>query len=38
MELMDCMKQILLYSTNIAQTYIGSALTKENNHLDIIED
>ncbi|MCD4741706.1 MAG: Na/Pi cotransporter family protein [Desulfobacteraceae bacterium] len=38
MELMDCMKQILLYSTNIAQTFVGSAPAKENNHPDIIED
>ena len=29
MELMDLMKQVLLYSANIAQTYIGSTPEKE---------
>lgn len=40
MELMDLMKQVLLYSANIAQTYIGSTPEneKEDEHSDITED
>ena len=39
MELMDLMKQILLYSANIAQTYIGSTPEKEKDdeNIDITE-
>jgi len=40
MELMDLMKQVLLYSANIAQTYIGSTPEneKDDEHSDITED
>jgi phosphate:Na+ symporter len=38
MELMDLMKQILLYSSNIAQTYIGSIPDNGNNNSNINED
>ena len=38
MELMDLMKQILLYSSNIAQTYVGSIPDNSDNNSDINED
>ncbi len=38
MELMDLMKQILLYSANIAQTYVGSIPEKDENLSNISED
>ena len=38
MELMDLMKQILLYSANIAQTYVGSLPKKDENISKISED
>ena len=40
MELMDLMKQVLLYSANIAQTYIGSTPENEkgDEHFDRTED
>ncbi|MBU0973020.1 MAG: Na/Pi cotransporter family protein [Proteobacteria bacterium] len=35
LELMDLMKQIVLYSANIAQTYIGTIPESGENHLDM---
>ncbi|MCP3875680.1 MAG: Na/Pi cotransporter family protein [Desulfobacteraceae bacterium] len=37
MELMDLMKQIVLYSANIAQTYIGTTPEKGVDHIDVDE-
>ncbi len=37
MELMDLMKQIVLYSANIAQTYIGTSQDKGVDHIELDE-
>jgi len=37
LELMDLMKQIVLYSANIAQTYINTTPEDEDNHLTVTE-